>query len=389
MSTIGNTGTSSPNPEDPNLAHSEHFDDESKEQVGSTESGLSVTVAVSRSLVNPSPQEMQAVLVENTARNAMQHGGAVSGLAPNANSATEAASMLANVEQESESVESFLFINQEYQELLSTILGLENRFDELCLHIEKYRDKQHTSQTRRSTRRGEDSSLVAQYQDVQRRAGDLQVESAYLVSLLSDLHKKFMGSSYDEVCERLGEGGEAILSAISSLGLEYDKDNNDWKISSTGYVPRCHESIRSLCTSIEKYEPSSSQASSETRSPLREIFQQFVELWNSLLEMFARLKQRFIFFILWLMRVVYNRLGNSQSVPTENPYAAAAFTENRGFQSSSSLRSTISGRSDVGDEEQIRRADSSSTSTQSRNEEHTKNRSNKEDKDEKSGEENN
>lgn len=324
--------------------------------------------ATSRDMITLSNEGYQALLVEDAARPALLQGVPGASLSPNANAAPEAASILANVEQEeTSSTEAFLFLREQYAEFMNLLENLEQQFDEICSDFEKYRDQKRTTHTskKRSSKRADaksESTLTQQYQNIQEKAQDLQQKSTYLVSFLADLHKQFMGLSYEEARSILGERSDMLLQIVSGLGLKYDQDEG-WKISPDGAIPKCHELILRFNERLSSYMLPDT-ADTEDPSTLRKLWDQFVELWHFVVEFFAGLRERLIFFILWLMKLVRDRLGMRGRNITDNP--AAAYTQDMGRSaSSSSLRSTISGRGDVGDDEQILRADPSSLGMQS------------------------
>ncbi|AQT77487.1 CT392 family protein [Chlamydia gallinacea] len=373
MSTIsGNSGNSASSPEEPNLIPPENQENSSQEQsVGFTSSGLSVRPATSStSVVLRDPKESQAVLVEDAARSAMQQGTLVSGLTPSTSAATEAATMLANVEQgEAEAVDSFILLPQNYQEFMALVVNLEEKFNEVCRELNTYREQRHsssTSSTRKLKRADRSNHLEAQYQCLRSSSEELKNKSAYLVSCIADCHKAVMGKSSEEVSSYLGERGEVLLGVLSGLGVEYSGDEGEWKISPDGMVLKCHELILRLHACIDEYHVE--DISEKQQSVCQTVLNKFMTFWETAINLFHELMDRVIFFLLWLIKIVRDRLGGSKNVP-ENPYAAI-FIQNQERQSSStSLRSTVSGRGDLGDEEGIFRSDSSSMNMQSSDEE--------------------
>lgn len=367
MSTIsGNSGNSSSAPEEPNRIPTENQENSSQEQsVGFTSSGLSVRPATSpNSVVLRNPQEFQAVLVEDAARSALQQGTLVSGLTPSTSAATEAAAMLANVEQgETEVIEGFV---QNYQEFMALVVDLEEQFLEVCRELNTYREQQHSSRTssaRRLKRTDRGSThLDTQYQRLQSSSEELKRKSAHLVSYLADFHKAVMGKPYDEVRGYLGERNEVLLDVLLRLGLEHT-DAGEWKISPNGMVLKCHERILHLHACIDAYHVPE-DISEKQQSVCQTILNQFMALWDTAVNLLRELIDRMIFFLLWLMKIVRDRLGINKNL-SENPYVAV-FIQNQERQGSSvSLRSTVSGRGDLGDEEGILRSDASSMNMQS------------------------
>lgn len=322
-----------------------------------------------------------ADVVGSLAQSVLQEGGATAGgLFLSSGSSSEASGILSILDQrEYLDGEDLDGLDEETQVCSNVAYQLTEKLGSFCRGLEQLHLKIVAERKRSpsgSRKEAEISELVDQYRGLCSRARGLNGRAEYMLSAMSNAHKRFAGKTYEEVLERLGERGEEILGILSHLGLRYSEESN-WHIVGEGSLPQCLKRVNELCAQLEKSVglPEGEgrvvvdeETPEERISLCQSVFAEMRALWSSLLERLQTLYNRVVFFLLWILKRLQDRVrahrAESSTPVFENPYAAS-FTQSQDRETSSSVRSAVSGRSDLSEEDLVRRPEDVTIEAQS------------------------
>lgn len=236
-----------------------------------------------------------------------------------------------------------------------------------------------TKQTSRKSRleEGEDApDLEEQFLDLRRnyavlngRANQLESNTSRFMADLANMHRTLMNVSLEEFYGIFGGESDRFRADLQSLGIIYD--NGGWRIYSQGVIPRLTLEAQNLRTALENlYIPTEEEfikAATEDISCCRALINRLKALWNTLVQMFHALYDKALFYLFWLAKKIRRQqplTSQGEKNPKfENPFASTSGSTGES-ESTASVRSSVSGRGDISDEEMIRRPEDNTVETQ-------------------------
>ncbi|BAE81533.1 conserved hypothetical protein [Chlamydia felis Fe/C-56] len=386
MSSVSGSSSQNPNPipEDPNnrldldTTDSSSKDQEGASSPGVTETGLSVEVL---SIGELSSIDGAIAGVQHIANAIIATGGAPSSLSPATGAAVFAEEIVTDFYDEGAGREELERIEEKMEELFAGIEASETLVDDLKRKLHNFQKDRLASvgQPSKKSHSGKGPDLEEQFLDLRRdlaslngRANELESIAFRLTSSLSDGHNALMGMSLEDFREAMGDSADLFLEKLGAMGLVYGE--NGWKIDPQGSIPRLALETQRTRAILEHLpipteEEFIQAASEDTISCCQAFVNRLRALWNTLVQMFYEIYNSMIFFLFWILRK--SRIKqlpssvNSENNPVfENPFASASGTSSTGG-SNSSVRSSVSGRSDLSDEDVIRRPEDSAIDAQS------------------------
>ncbi|WP_348663785.1 CT392 family protein [Chlamydia vaughanii] len=384
MSSISGSSGQIPNPnpipEDHNRTDNVEEREENPEQqeqsAGVTETGLSVEVSSIGDVAPVTPLENQAVLVEGAVAGILDTGkaGSASALPPNPDAVAEAAEMLSEAtartqEPEDAKVEEDLdVVEEDIKNLSSLLMDAGSTFKEIKDRGQAAKSEE--SAVQQQGREGAAARLanlrrlhVQLKENTQNLSGKIQ----FLNAQLSNIRKSLSGKTREELESVFGERAEGILGTLDLLGLRYEGDG-EWRIQGSGSIPMLSSQFNEFSARVANIQiPGEDSASEEDLSCCQTLISRVRGFFNTLVGLFNALYDRALYCFFWLITKIRNRLLPSHPADSDaevspnfvNPFASPT-NQTQERSSSSSVRSAVSGRQDIGDDDAIRRPDPSS-----------------------------
>ncbi|WP_375793554.1 hypothetical protein O1W69_00235 [Chlamydia sp. 12-01] len=387
MSSVSGSSGQNPKPipDDPNshLENVDNTDTSSKDQEsissGVTETGLSVEVfsAGEVSTIDAAIADIQDIASSIIAV------GTPTGLPPSsAEAAGLAGEIVTDFYEEGPSKEDLEQLDGSVVDLFAGVEDSKELVDELRKRIDNFQKTKLDSikQTSRKSKLDEDGpDLEEQFLDLRRsaailngRANQLESSASRLMADLADTHHTLVGLSMEEFRNIFGSTSDQFLEDLNKMGLVYEE--GDWRIDSNGRVPKLTLEIQELRITLENLQiPTEEEfiktATEESVSCCQAIINKLKTLWNTLVQMFHNFYDKMLFFLFWIAKKIRNKLQfpssnkNEKNPKFENPFASTSGTTTE-RQNAASVRASVSGRSDLSDEDTIRRPEDSTIETQ-------------------------
>ncbi|EPP35349.1 hypothetical protein CP10139811_1010 [Chlamydia ibidis] len=351
---------------------------------GATEDGLSVEVLSSGAVSSVQPEVHDAILVEEAVGQWLDHGSP-SALTPNSGAENVVQVALAD------------FGKEDIDSVEKSLEGVSDLFEgvsEVRLLIEDYmRSAQNVLQTlmmnpgnvsgkklrvSSEEERQSISALASMQRQIEGNCTSLKEHADLLLSSLTDLHKRMIGMSLEDFREKFGEDASRVERLLFQIGIQYT--DSGWTILSRGRVPDLSIALSKLkdimqqsdvtqlieVSEGQQEEPVAASAKEEIQTTLT-CGERLLRVWNTLTELFHRIYGSILFFLLWVGRkigIISSKDDKKPKENLENPFASPRNSSSSNEENRSSLRSVISGRSDLSDEDQIRRPSDATIETQ-------------------------
>ncbi|MEF9496563.1 MULTISPECIES: CT392 family protein [Chlamydia] len=388
MSSVSGSSGQNPNPipEDPNahLDNVDNTDSSSQDQEGAaggvTETGLSVEVLSAGEVAN-----IDAAIADiQDIANSVIVVGMPSSLSP---LSAEAAGITEEIVSDLHKKEEELFgkVDLFSDALFDGVEETKTLVDNLKRRIEDFQKTKLGAAGQSSRKSIQDSDLEEQFLDLRRgvaslngRINALESTAVRLVSALGDTHHEIMSMSMEDLKTAFGRRYEEIISNLNHIGLRLGEEG--WKIDSRGAIPKISQEIQNVRLLLEEMHipteeefirsaTESPEEAAATVSCCQAFVNKLKTLWNTLVQMFHTLYDKMLFFLFWIVKKIRSKLQfpsadkNEKNPRFENPFASTSGTTSE-RQNTASVRTSVSGRGDLSDEDTIRRPEDNTIETQ-------------------------
>ncbi|MFJ1509106.1 hypothetical protein SBV45_00215 [Chlamydia crocodili] len=389
MSSVsGSSGQNlNPVPEDPNahLDNVDNTDSSSQDQGGAAggvnETGLSIEVFSAGEVAN-----IDAAIadIQDVANSVIVVGmpSSLSPLSPESAGLTE--EIVSDLHKKEE--ELFGKVDMFSDALFDGVEETKTLVDNLKRRIEDFQKTKLGAAGQSSRKSTEDDvDLQEKFLDLRRgmaslngRINALESAAVRLVSALGDTHHEIMSLSIDDLKNAFGRRYEEIISNLDHIGLRFGEEG--WKIDPRGAIPTISQEIQDVRLLLEgihfpteeefiRSATESTEEAAATVSCCQAFINKLKTLWNTLVQMFHTLYDKMLFFLFWIAKKIRSKLQfpskdkNEKNPRFENPFASTSGTTSE-HQNTASVRTLVSGRGDLSDEDTIRRPEDNTIETQ-------------------------
>ncbi|SYX08736.1 hypothetical protein C834K_0264 [Chlamydia poikilotherma] len=388
MSSVSGSSGQNPNPippKDPNahLDNVDNKDNSSQDQGGAsggvTETGLSVEVLSAGEVTNVDPV---VTGIQDVANSSIGVGMPLTSCSSPLS--TEAAGLTEEMVSDLYEIDDDFFsnFNSDSDMLFDGVEESKVLIDGLKKKIGEFQKTKLGAAGQSSKKSNEEGTdLEEQFLDLRRSlaslngcVNSLESRAGRLVSALGDTHHEIMDLSIEDLRGAFGDRSEEIISTLEHFGLRLGEGG--WKIDSKGAIPKISQEVQDVRLLLEGIHfPTEEEfirlatESTEEASCCQALINKLKTLWNTLIQMFHTLYDKMLLFLFWIAKKIRSKLqfpsvDKSKKDPRfENPFASTLGTISE-HHNAASVRTSVSGRGDLSDEDAIRRPEESTIETQ-------------------------